>query len=214
MYIITIYLFMFNCMNHSNFRVTTKGVEKQMDQNEFNELTKLLLEQLPLGLVVTDSLGDIVYVNNTAEKIRRIDRQKLIGKNIQQCHPKGAQERMNHAVENLKNNPEIHYKRMVEDTVNNQFYMNNYASIFDKQKQFKGMVVLTEDITEKRKLEQEQAKFAQIQNETINNIKIQYHNLLVTSLESISAMLEAKDRYTQDHSKHVCQIALRLYEHK
>jgi len=48
-----------------------------MDLEKLRELFQLLLEHLPLGVIVTDTEGDIVFVNQSAEKIRNAKRQNL-----------------------------------------------------------------------------------------------------------------------------------------
>lgn len=184
-----------------------------MADRDLDQLLALLLDQLPLGLIVTDANGDIIYVNHTAEQIRKVAKDSLIGHNVIYCHPPNTRENVTRAINHMVSHPGTTYTRMVEDRGNNKTYSNTYSNIIDHQNTVKGMVVVTQDITEKRKLELEQARMAQIQRETIDNLKLQYHNLLVATMQSISSILEAKDTYTQNHSENVCRLSKKMYEH-
>ena len=64
-----------------------------MERDELRMLTDALLEQLPLGVILTDPQGNMVLVNQTAERIRHIERQKMLGRNVLDCH--GAKSRPN-----------------------------------------------------------------------------------------------------------------------
>jgi PAS domain S-box-containing protein/putative nucleotidyltransferase with HDIG domain len=185
-----------------------------MDLEKLRELFQLLLEHLPLGVIVTDTEGDIVFVNQSAEKIRNAKRQNLIGHNIHACHPPSSLEKVDRAIDSLKSSPNYVYHRMVEDHINNKFYTNTYVSLYNQDNLFDGMAVITEDVTEKRESDSKRALFAQMQEETIRNIQTQYHSLLITAMESVSSLLEAKDIYTKDHSKRVAEISTKLYEYK
>ncbi len=184
-----------------------------MNKDDLYPLFEHLFEQLPLGVIISSLNGKILFVNKSAESIRKISRDAIIGSNVVHCHSLKTQNNVIRAIDNLIKNPDIKYKRMVNDIVNDSFYTNSYIGIQNDVKELIGMAVITEDITEKRKTELAQAEFSQIQKETINNITMQYHNLAISSLESISSLLEAKDSYTQNHSENVCRTSLILYEY-
>ncbi len=187
-----------------------------MDNHEFdfNKVLALLLEKMPLGVIVTDEQGSIQYVNQTAERIRNVKREKINGHNIINCHGKSTQEKVIRAMERLKASEANSFTRMVEDQKQGRVYLNTYTSIWNEEQQYVGMAVLTNDITEQRKLENEKAHTARIQMETINNLTVQYHSLLMNMLQSISSIVEAKDPFLCQHSNHVCEVALKLYEKK
>lgn len=185
-----------------------------MDFEKLGELFQLLLEHLPLGVIITDPEGNIVFVNQSAEQIRNVKRQNLIGHHIHACHPAASLEKVDRAVSSLQSAPDSVYHRMVEDHTNNKFYINTYVSLYNQENSFCGMAVITEDITEKRELDNKRAQLAQMQEETIQSVQLQYHALLITALETISSLLEAKDPYTKDHSRRVADITTKLYEYK
>lgn len=183
-----------------------------MAEFELNKIFELLMEQIPIGIIITDPKGDIKYINHMSEMVRDIKKEDLLGRNIRDCHQKCTSERVLRAQRHLKNNPGNHYTRMVEDQRAEKYYMNTYACICDETPECKGMVVLTNDITDQRRLEKEKANLERIQNETIQALKNQYHMLLIESMQSICKIQDAKDPYTKEHSAHVCEIALKMYE--
>ena len=174
----------------------------------------LLLEQLPLGVILADVNGDMVFVNRTAENIRKVNRQQLLGRNVLQCHRESSRPNVARALENLLEKPKTVYRRMVEDNENGQYYVNTYTCVAYENNQPLGIAVLTEDVTEKRKLELERSNTYQMMQETANSLRVQYHELLMTALSTIINILEKRDPYTSDHSAHVCEYALKLYEHR
>lgn len=185
-----------------------------MDEIAKQFLQDALLEQLPIGVILTDPNGEMVFVNSAAERIRKVQRDALIGRNVLQCHRQSSRDNVSRALDNILKKPKNVYRRMVEDQKNEQYYLNTYAGIADAQGNALGMAVLTEDITEKRKLELERSKTYQMMQETANNLRIQYHDLLTASLETIATILEKRDPYTCNHSNHVCACSLKLYEYR
>ena len=185
-----------------------------MDKNHQQQLLDSLLEQLPIGVILTDEKGEMVFINRTAERIRKIRREDLIGSSILNCHQAKSQPNVQRAVDNIMRKPDTVYRRMVEDANNGQFYINTYAGLVDEKNQPIGMAVLTEDVTEKRKLEIERAKTYQIMQETSESLRSKYHELLVASLETIAIILEKRDPYTRNHSRNVCEYALKMYEYR
>ena len=53
-----------------------------MKTDELKTLTDALLEQLPIGVILTDTEGNITLVNKMAERIRHILRDNVLGHNV------------------------------------------------------------------------------------------------------------------------------------
>lgn len=185
-----------------------------MDDQKMNQLRNALLEQLPAGVILTDDHGDIVMINSAAEKIRRIDREQLLGRNVLFCHRESSRPNVERAIAHIFKKPETVYRRMVDDSKNSKYYINTYAGVQNDQHEAIGMVILTEDITDKRKSELERAEAYQMMQENADTLKNKYHQLLMASMESIALILEKRDPYTCNHSSNVCQYALKMYEHR
>ena len=185
-----------------------------MEEFSLKRLTDALLEQLPIGVILTDLSGDMVFINQTAERIRRIRKENLLGHNVLACHGEKTRANVQRAMTTIMAKPETSYQRMVEDNKNQKYYLNTYAGLTDQQNKPIGMAVLTEDITDKRKLELERAAAYQVMEETSYNLSVKYHDLLMTSLETIAKILEKRDAYTCNHSRNVCEYALKMYEYR
>ena len=143
---------------------------KAVKDDAVREVTDALLEQLPIGVILADTKGMMVYVNQTAETIRRVKRNDLLGQDIRDCHKAESREKVNRAIDNILSKPETKYKRMIEDAANEKFYINTYAGIVNPSGQAIGLAILTEDVTEKRKLELERATAYRMMQETADSL--------------------------------------------
>ena len=76
-----------------------------MESDKVSKLTDALLEQIPVGVILADTNGDMVYINRTAEKIRRIKREDLLGKNVLDCHTDISKPNITRAVANIFSKP-------------------------------------------------------------------------------------------------------------
>ena len=185
-----------------------------MDHEWLNNLYMLTLQQMQEGVVLSNADGDIVFVNDAAEKIRNIKRENVLGHSMLDCHRETSKEKVIRALDYLKTHEGNNISRMVTDIVNDKYYENVYTPIFGEEHALRGVAVISRDITEKRKAEEAKAAYQRAQEIAHDSLKEQYHNLMMTSMEMLSNLLEARDLYTNGHSKRVCAIASKLYEEK
>ncbi len=185
-----------------------------MDNQLSSDLYRLLLEQLLEGIIITDAEGKIIFVNPAAEQIRNLKKEDILQHNVLGCHTPASHEKVTRAIEFLRAHPDKTYHRMVNDQLNKKVYENTYAGIYDTAKSMLGMAVITRDVTEKRRVEEMQATSTRAQEIELENMRLQYHQLLMTSMEALTNVLEARDEYTNGHSKRVAEIASKLYEHR
>lgn len=185
-----------------------------MEVDWLDNLYRLVLLQTQDGIVLSDAEGTIVFVNDAAEKIRNVKRGNLLGQNILNCHKEGSQEKVTRALAYLKTHEGNTIHRMVTDAVNDKYYENIYAPVFDEAHALQGVTVVSRDITERRKAEETKAAYQRAQEIAHETLKEQYHSLMMTSMEMLSNLLEARDLYTNGHSKRVCEIACKLYEQR
>ena len=85
--------------------------------------------------------------------------------------------------------------------------------MFDAEHELQGIVVRSHDVTERRKAEESRAAYQRAQEIAHDTIREQFHGLMMTSMEMLTNLLEARDLYTNGHSKRVCDITTKLYEH-
>ena len=74
---------------------------KVVQDDVVREITDALLEQLPIGVILADTEGVMVYVNQTAEKIRKVNRNDLLGQDIRDCHKTESREKVIRAIDNI-----------------------------------------------------------------------------------------------------------------
>lgn len=185
-----------------------------MERKWLDSLYKSTLEQMQEGIILSDSDGNIVFVNDAAERIRNIKRGNVLGHSMLDCHKEASKDKVTRALEYLKTHEGNTISRMVTDVINDKCYENAYTPVFDSEHALQGIAVISRDITERRKLDETKAAYQRAQELAHDTLKEQYHSLMMTSMEMLSNLLEARDLYTNGHSKRVCDIATRLYEEK
>ena len=183
-----------------------------MDDLWLENLFRLALLQSNDGIILSDSEGTIVFVNDAAERIRNIKREAILGNSIVDCHKEGSKEKVTRAMDYLKTHEGTSITRMVTDSVNDKYYENTYAPVYDGEHNLQGISVVSRDITERRKAEESKAAYQRAQEIAHDTLLEQFHGLMMTSMEMLSNLLEARDLYTNGHSKRVCNIASKLYE--
>lgn len=97
-------------------------------------------------------------------------------------------------------------KRMVEDKTTDRIYENTYQILIDDKKDFLGSIVVSRDITEKRRIEKENLQYNQKLHLEITGLTEKLNTLFYESLTSLVNTLEAKDIYTKGHSERVTGI--------
>ncbi len=183
-----------------------------MDRGWLNHLYELVLQQMREGIILSDAEGTIVFVNEAAETIRNIQRETVLGKSMVNCHRAESKEKVIRALDHLKAHEGSTFKRMVTDQRNDRIYENIYSPVFDAEHELQGIAVVSRDVTEQRRSEESKAAYQRAQQVAHDLMREQYHNLVLTSMEMLCNLLEARDDYTNGHSKRVCEIAVKLFE--
>ncbi len=185
-----------------------------MERDWLDNLYRLVLSHTQDGIILSDSEGTIVFVNDAAERIRNVKRENLVGHSMLDCHKEGSKEKVTRALDYLRTHEGNTISRMVTDAVNDKYYENTYTPVLDEGLTLQGIAVISRDITERRKAEETKAAYQRAQEIAHDTLKEQYHSLMMTSMEMLSNLLEARDLYTNGHSKRVCEITSKLFEEK
>ena len=183
-----------------------------MSDIKLNDSYYLLLQGLADGIIITDPEGYITFVNHSAEQIRNIKAEDMIGQHILKCHKDSSREKVMRAMNFLTAHRDKSYHRMVIDHENHKVYENTYTAIFNDQDILTGIAVITKDRTEERKAEESAANFQRSQTMALENLKTQFYNLHLDSMEMLSNIIESKDKYADGHSKRVADISSKMYE--
>jgi HD-GYP domain-containing protein (c-di-GMP phosphodiesterase class II) len=75
-------------------------------------------------------------------------------------------------------------------------------------------MVISQDITDRRKLEEEKASHLYDMEERVAELSEKLDQLFISSTFSLITILEAKDPYTKGHSLRVCDISTKIADYK
>lgn len=178
------------------------------------QIFRLALEQLHEGVIVVDDGDKVIFANPAAERIRRISASEILGRSVVDCHPDRSRERVRRALGFLRTDRGKPFTRMVEDKQGERFWENTYNPIRDADGSYVGAAVVSHDITDRRKLEEERATHMQELERQVGEMTRAFQELLMASMVSLVTALEAKDKYTAGHSLRVAELATKMAEHR
>ena len=186
---------------------------RKMPNAEQYSILISMFENMNEGIIVTDSEGNFIFVNNSAERIHNVKKENLLDQNVFQSQLQDSLSSMKNAIEQLKKSPKSTIRWMMMDSANKRFYENTYTSVIH-DKNVIGVAVITRDITARKKIDLLKARSAKPQQDIVLDTQLKYKKLLLVSLETLLNQQEAKDNYSQGHSKRVADFALKMFEHK
>jgi PAS domain S-box-containing protein len=117
------------------------------------------------GVVFIDDQNRIAYCNPAVEKIRNIRMDNVLGQSILECHPSKSHPKVLTIIEDLKSGKVKGHHRMNIQMVEGKFYDNTYSAIWGPQKQYLGVIVVSQEVTERKKAEDEL-------KETLNKLQL------------------------------------------
>jgi len=173
---------------------------------------KSVLENFPIGIILLNEKDEIVFVNEKAENIRHVKSEKIVGRNVLECHSQRVHDNVHRALNILKSSKGASFKRVVKDYRNSKHYENIYSPVFDQENNFLGSMIISSDITGKITSDHEKATYLQNLEERIDELNNKINKIFISSMDCLVNALEAKDFYTSGHSKRVCINSVKLAE--
>lgn len=107
------------------------------------------------GVVFIDNQNKITYVNPAAEKIRSMQLRDMLGQSILNCHPSRIHTKVLKIIEDLKSGKINGHHRMNLQLVKGKFYDNTYSAVWGPGNEYLGVIVVTQEVTERKKAEDE-----------------------------------------------------------
>ncbi len=107
------------------------------------------------GVVFIDEQNKIFYCNPAAEKIRNIQLDKVVGQSILECHPSESHPKVLQIIEDLRSGRVKGHHRMNIQMVEGKFYDNTYSAVWGPENEYLGVVVVSQEVTERKKTEDE-----------------------------------------------------------
>ncbi|OGP90823.1 MAG: hypothetical protein A2157_05060 [Deltaproteobacteria bacterium RBG_16_47_11] len=121
---------------------------------EFTVL-KAIFDAMEQGVVFIDDQNRIAYCNPAAERIRNIRLSQVMGQSILECHPPKNHSKVLQIIEDLRNGKVTGRHRMNIQMVEGKFYDNSYSAVWGPQNEYWGVIVVSQEVTERKKVEDE-----------------------------------------------------------
>lgn len=116
---------------------------------------KAILNSMEGGVLFIDDQSRVAYCNPAAEKIRNIQLKEVIGQSILECHPSKAHPKVLKIIKDLRSGKVKGHHRMNIQMVEGKFYDNTYSAVWGSQKKYLGVIVTSQEVTERKKAEDE-----------------------------------------------------------
>ena len=116
-------------------------------------ILKAIFASMQHGVVFIDDQNRIAYCNPAAEKIRNIRLENVFGESILECHPVKSHPRVLQIIDDLRTGKVKGHHRMNIQMVEGRFYDNTYSAVLGLQNEYLGVIVVTQEVTERKKME-------------------------------------------------------------
>jgi len=116
---------------------------------------KEIFAAMEQGVVFIDDQSRIAYSNPAAEKIRNRPLNEMVGQSILNCHPPKAHSKVIKIIEDLKAGRIKGHHRMNLQLLKGRFYDNTFSAVWGPENQFLGVIVVTQEVTERKRAEDE-----------------------------------------------------------
>lgn len=101
------------------------------------------------------------------------------------------------------------FRRMVVDSRRDRRWDNTYVALRDESGNHLGAMVVTIDITDRVRAEEERLAYTLRLEEKLDEMRRQFEEAVMASLVSLVTVLEARDPYTKGHSLRVHDLPSR-----
>lgn len=115
-----------------------------------------IMDCLDVGIIFVDENNDIIFVNKSAEKIRQMKSDERVGTSILDCHCRRMKDRVLEVMNGFKQDHNSTRHKIIK--INGKYFDNKYNVVKTEDAQYLGVVLLSQDITEKKALEEKLQK--------------------------------------------------------
>ena len=118
-------------------------------------LLKSILASMEQGVLFIDDQNRIAYCNSVAEKIRNIRLEEVLGHSILEFHRLESHPKVLSIIKNLRSRKVTGHQRMNLQMVEGKFYDNIYSAVWGPDNRYHGIIVVSQEVTERKKTEDE-----------------------------------------------------------
>ena len=118
-------------------------------------LLKAIFAAMEQGIVFIDDQNRVVYCNPAAERIRNIRLEEILGRSVLEFHPRESHPTVINIIEDLRSGKVTGRHRMNIQISEGKFYDNTYSAVWGPKNTYWGIIVVSQDVTERKKTEDE-----------------------------------------------------------
>jgi PAS domain S-box-containing protein len=129
-------------------------IARQQAAGERDKL-RAIIDCMVEGVVFVDATGRITLCNESAERIWQTSAQDLLGKPLVACHPPALRPKVARIIARARQTPGFAVTREMSPPQRHS-RLSNYSSVHGQDGRYLGLVVISQDLSERVRLEQEQ----------------------------------------------------------
>ncbi len=121
-----------------------------MLKNARQDFFSTIIAEMPEGVIYLDDEDVIRFCNPAAERIRSVRADKILGRLIYTIHPAKAHPRIRELLTSLKSGVVSSSNRVIR--AQQRYFENTYSAVRDANGEYLGTLLISRDITEKKRL--------------------------------------------------------------
>jgi len=157
-----------------------------------NKIASDIINSAPIGILILNKELNVIRVNPEICKITRLNEKFLIGSTLSEIFLGNSFSQIKFLKRIIEDKPfvidEFPYKTI--ETNENLILSMKMSSIKNANGELENIIMLIEDVTEK------------------HNLQVQLNENMISTIKMLGYLLEAKDKYTGDHSKNIVNSSL------
>ncbi|MGM0471088.1 MAG: HD domain-containing phosphohydrolase [Bacillota bacterium] len=175
-----------------------------------NQLFKAALENIAKGIIITDQNNQVIFANQTAEKLQNLSQTEVIGEDILSLYSDSNQEKIKQIINALQNDDTDKFTTIIDNHDQNKYLKSTYLPLKDSSNNYIGTLQTLTDRNFQDKFAEQSSNSLHKLEEQVDQLTKQLQQLFISSMTSLVKTLEAKDSYTKGHSLRVCKIATKI----
>ena len=128
--------------------------------NPSSDIFHAIVKEMNEGVIFLDAEDRIAYLNPAAERIRRVSAEKFIGRPIHDLHPARVHASVDELLNCLKEGKAASRHRVIQ--AQGRYFDNTYTAVRGAAGDYRGTLLVSRDITEKKDLSEENLQLKKI----------------------------------------------------